>query len=74
MLQGWEREQPGRLDRIFAALGNVAPSHLLDRELFDFAGLEGSPPGPPWFKDRSPHAGGEAEVRISPVPAALGRR
>jgi len=74
MLQGWEQEQPGRLDRIFAALGNVAPSHLLDRGLFDFAGLEGAPPGPSWFKDRSPPAEGDTEARISPVPAALGRR
>lgn len=39
MLQAWEREHPGRVDSIFAALSNVAPSHLLDRQLFDFAGL-----------------------------------
>lgn len=39
MLAGWEREWPGRTETIFAALGNVAPSHLTDRALFDFAGL-----------------------------------
>jgi tRNA 2-thiocytidine biosynthesis protein TtcA len=36
MLHEWERRQPGRLESIFTALGNVAPSHLLDRSLFDF--------------------------------------
>jgi tRNA 2-thiocytidine biosynthesis protein TtcA len=36
MLREWERRNPGRLESIFNALGNVAPSHLLDRSLFDF--------------------------------------
>lgn len=36
MLQNWEHENPGRLDRIFRALQQVSPSHLLDRQLFDF--------------------------------------
>ncbi len=40
MLAQWEREHPGRIDSIFAAIANVAPSQLADRELFDFAGLE----------------------------------
>jgi tRNA 2-thiocytidine biosynthesis protein TtcA len=40
MLREWERKQPGRLESIFGALGNVAPSHLLDRTLFDFAKVE----------------------------------
>ncbi len=39
MLQGWERQHPGRLDSIFASMGNVRPSQLADRELFDFASL-----------------------------------
>lgn len=39
MLQEWERSHPGRVDSIFAAIGNVAPSQLADPELFDFAGL-----------------------------------
>ena len=30
---------PGRIDSIFNALGNVAPSHLMDRKLFDFAAV-----------------------------------
>jgi tRNA 2-thiocytidine biosynthesis protein TtcA len=36
MLREWERRSPGRLESMFGALGNVAPSHLLDRGLFDF--------------------------------------
>ena len=36
MLHEWERRHPGRLESMFGALGNVAPSHLLDRRLFDF--------------------------------------
>ncbi|HKC42888.1 MAG TPA: tRNA 2-thiocytidine(32) synthetase TtcA [Burkholderiales bacterium] len=40
MLAEWERRFPGRVESIFRALGNVAPSHLLDRALFDFAGSE----------------------------------
>jgi tRNA 2-thiocytidine biosynthesis protein TtcA len=39
MLQDWERSYPGRTETIFRALGNVAPSHLMDRALFDFDGL-----------------------------------
>jgi tRNA 2-thiocytidine biosynthesis protein TtcA len=40
MLREWGRKYPGRLDSIFAALQDVVPSHLLDTELHDFAGLE----------------------------------
>jgi tRNA 2-thiocytidine biosynthesis protein TtcA len=40
MLKGWEKQHPGRLETIFTALQNVAPSQLADRALFDFANLE----------------------------------
>ena len=39
MLQQWEKAFPGRVDTIFNGLQRVAPSHLLDRDLFDFADL-----------------------------------
>ena len=39
MLREWERKHPGRIESIFNAMGNVAPSHLLDRTLFDFAAV-----------------------------------
>jgi tRNA 2-thiocytidine biosynthesis protein TtcA len=40
MLRDWEREHPGRIESIFAALRDVAPSQLADRSLFDFEGLD----------------------------------
>ncbi len=45
MLKSWERQHPGRVESMFKALTNVKPSHLLDRALFDFAGLR--PDGQP---------------------------
>jgi tRNA 2-thiocytidine biosynthesis protein TtcA len=39
MLQDWEREQPGRINNIFRAIGNVEPSHLADFNLYDFKSL-----------------------------------
>ncbi len=39
MLRQWERQFPGRVENIFAALQNVAPSQLADAKLFDFANL-----------------------------------
>ncbi|WP_110667158.1 tRNA 2-thiocytidine(32) synthetase TtcA [Salinicola halophilus] len=40
MLAEWEAKFPGRLETMFKAVTNVAPSQLADRELFDFEGLE----------------------------------
>ena len=40
MLQGWEKQHPGRLDNIFRSLQNIAPSQLADNELFNFKDLE----------------------------------
>jgi len=39
MLHAWEYEFPGRTEKIFRALTNVAPSHLADTDLFDFKSL-----------------------------------
>jgi tRNA 2-thiocytidine biosynthesis protein TtcA len=39
MLADWERKQPGRIENTARALGDVAPSQLADRKLFDFAAL-----------------------------------
>jgi len=40
MLAEWEVKHPGRLETMFKAVTNVAPSQLADRSLFDFEGLE----------------------------------
>ena len=39
MLREWEKRFPGRVETIFASLGRVTSSHLLDRSLFDFAAV-----------------------------------
>lgn len=39
MLQGWQRQHPGRLESIFRAISNVSPSQLMDTNLFDFQHL-----------------------------------
>ena len=44
MLEEWESRHPGRIESVLAAMKNVAPSHLMDRELFDFREL--APLGP----------------------------
>jgi len=40
MLSDIEKRMPGRKDTMIRAMGNVRPSHLLDRKLFDFAGID----------------------------------
>jgi len=40
MLQGWDRDHPGRIETMFRSLQNVVPSHLADTELFDFKSLQ----------------------------------
>ena len=39
MLQEWERKHPGRVENILRSLQSVSPSHLLDRNLFDFSAV-----------------------------------
>ena len=40
MLREWERQYPGRLDNIFTAMGNIVPSHLMDKKLYPFTTLQ----------------------------------
>lgn len=36
MLQGWQKQFPGRIENMFRALQNVTPSHLADPNLYNF--------------------------------------
>jgi tRNA 2-thiocytidine biosynthesis protein TtcA len=40
LLREWDKRFPGRVEKIFAALGNVAHSHLADPKLYDFRNLK----------------------------------
>ena len=46
LLREWDRRFPGRVANMLKALQNVVPSHLMDRGLYDFAGVRatGRPP------------------------------
>ncbi|MGX5202127.1 tRNA 2-thiocytidine(32) synthetase TtcA [Aliikangiella sp. IMCC44632] len=39
MLKTWEHQFPGRIENIFRSISNVAPSHLMDTNLFPFQSL-----------------------------------
>lgn len=43
MLSQWQRDFPGRIESMMRSVQNVAPSQLLDRELFDFDRFEARP-------------------------------
>lgn len=40
MLRDWDKRFPGRVENLFNAMGNIAPSHMMDRDLFGFAELK----------------------------------
>lgn len=61
LLRQWEREHPGRVDNVFGALSRVTPSHLMDRTLFDFAGLKAT---------GAPFAGGDIAFDEEPCETA----
>jgi tRNA 2-thiocytidine biosynthesis protein TtcA len=51
MLQGWEKQTPGRLENIFRSLQNVSPSQLADGNLFNFKDLEQKRQAPTGLED-----------------------
>lgn len=40
MLAQWDKQQPGRVMNVFKSMSRITRSHLLDTDLFDFAGLD----------------------------------
>jgi len=61
MLREWEKKFPGRVENMATALQNVVPSHLMDRNLHDFAALQ--PTG-------VPDEGGDKAFDDEPLPTA----
>lgn len=39
LLQDWQTRFPGRIENIFRAMQHITPSHLADRELYDFINI-----------------------------------
>jgi len=50
MIREWEQQYPGRIDNMFTAMGNITPSHLMDRNLYPFTTITATGVG---------HAGGD---------------
>lgn len=40
MLRDWDKRFPGRIDNLFTAMGNIVPSHMMDRNLYPFNTLK----------------------------------
>jgi tRNA 2-thiocytidine biosynthesis protein TtcA len=40
MLRDWDRRFPGRIDNLYTAMGNIVPSHMMDRNLYPFTTLK----------------------------------
>ena len=66
MIHAWERQYPGRIDNMFTAMGNIVPSHMMDRKLFPFTALQAT--GLP--DARGDRAFDDDESCATPVPAS----
>jgi tRNA 2-thiocytidine biosynthesis protein TtcA len=40
MIREWDKRFPGRVDNMFTAMGNIVPSHMMDRNLYPFTTLQ----------------------------------
>jgi tRNA 2-thiocytidine biosynthesis protein TtcA len=78
MIHEWERQYPGRIDNMLRAMGQVTPSHLMDRQLFPFTGLKATgvadPAGDIAFDDEPCAAptsvAAAVQLRLQPLAAA----
>ena len=50
MMREWERQYPGRIDNMLHAMGNVVPSHLMDRKLYPFTTLKATGVADAWWR------------------------
>ncbi len=58
MLISWDKQFPGRIETIYTAMQNTAPSQMVDRNQFDFVSLR-----------RDPNATFEGQVAEADLPA-----
>ena len=43
LLHEWEKRFPGRVESVFTSMANITPSHMLDRDRFNFLDLASNP-------------------------------
>ena len=65
MLAEWEKQSPNRVVSIFKSMQRVAKSHMLDNELYDFAGLS--------LGDAHAQPTGELDIAFDPPSYRTGR-
>ena len=67
LLCDWEKRHSGRIESIFNAMGNVIPTHLLDRRLNDFASVRARARAVP-DDDPGPGNAIEGDLAFDPDP------
>jgi tRNA 2-thiocytidine biosynthesis protein TtcA len=67
LLREWEKRFPGRIESIFNAMGNVVPTHLLDRALNDFGSVRAT--GVPMADGDIAFDTDDSLTREAPAPA-----
>lgn len=60
MLQDWDKRFPGRIETMFQAMQNIVPSHMIDKNLFDFSAVT---------KERAAEFAGDMAFDKESVPA-----
>ena len=68
MIHEWERQYPGRIDNMFSAMGNIVPSHMMDRKLYPFQTLQATGVADP----QGDHAFDEEDDEPCAPPAGAG--
>ena len=40
MIRQWDKQHPGRIENMLTAMGNIVPSHMMDRNLYPFTTIK----------------------------------
>ena len=72
MIREWDKQYPGRIENMFSAMGNISLSHMMDRQLHDFANVRATgrhePLGDKAFDEDGPDC---ADVSAAPTVQAV---